>query len=497
VPSGRTLTRASRDLSQGERFQQWTKEEKKGKRMPKDILILMPDTQRADWLGCYGAEFVNTPNIDRLAAEGARFTRATTPCPICMPARTSFLTGMYPHNHGQWHNVGRLQDTQESFLHPLKALGYRSCHVGKSHLHPHGSGRDLREAEPFMNAIGWDDVFETTGPWSTRTTTSILTDWMKENDHLETFLDDYAKRKDARVRNLWPSPLPDGKHPDDFIAQTAVDYIQNSDRSQPMCLFVGIGGPHDPWDCPKQFDHYDPKDMPAPLPTDPAPEWLKEPALTHHKEIMKHNPDVTAEEWARVRSLYSGRVEHVDHCFGKVLDAWSEARGDDTWIFYWSDHGEMLGDKNRTAKSVYYQGSDHIPMIVRPPKGANAPVVCDGLVGLTDLTATVLEAAGCETMSRNVFGKSLLPVFDDPSSVGSDLSFSEISEFTMVTDGRWKMVVDRGNNVLQLYDLEADPGESLNLAGKPDQLEVEERLKLEILKFHLKTPYHQHRDVNG
>ena len=167
--------------------------------MPKDILVLMTDQHRADWIGAYGADWVRTPTLDKLASEGVIFTNCQTTCPVCMPARTSFLTGMYPHNFGMWDNVGRLQDTGETYLHPLRAAGYRTCHVGKSHLHPHGGGRDLRDAEPYMHALGWDDVLECTGPLSTQSTKSILTDWMEANGIYQTFLDDYRKRSETSI----------------------------------------------------------------------------------------------------------------------------------------------------------------------------------------------------------------------------------------------------------------------------------------------------------
>ena len=465
--------------------------------MPKDILILMPDQLRADWLGCYGADYMDTPNIDRLASQGAVFSRCLTSCPICMPARSSFLTGMYPHNHGQWKNVGRVHDVQETYLHALRSQGYRTCHVGKSHLHPHGGQKDLRTEEPYMNALGWDDVLECTGPWSTLTTTSILTDWLKENNLLETFVEDYKERRKAGARNLWPSPLPDGMHPDDFIAQTAVDYIHDSNQEQPLCLFVGLGGPHSPWDSPKRFDHYDPNDMPAPLPADPPPDWLKGSARTHHEAMMNHNADVTPEEWARIRSLYSGRVEHVDSCFGKVLAAWENTRGEDTWVLFWSDHGEMLGDKQRTSKGVFYESSSRVPAILRPPGGNPERVVCDALIGLTDLTATVLEAAECKPPSRNVFGKSVLEVFTEANSVGSSTVFSEISNRTLIHDDHWKMVLNSANEVLTLFDIEMDPTESMNLAGRSDTGETVARLRETVLSFHLRTACHQFRENNG
>lgn len=455
----------------------------------------MTDQHRADWVGCYGASWVRTPTLDSLAAEGARFSKCVTTSPLCMPARASFLTGQYPHNTGMWDNIGRVHDVHSTYLHPLRQAGYRTCHVGKSHLHPHGGGKDLRDELPYMHALGWDDVLECTGPLSTQTTFSILTDWMQQEGIYQTFLDDYRRRAEHQGPALWPSPLPEGKHPDDFMARTAIEYIEKSDRSQPLFLFVGLGGPHNPWDPPKRFDTYRNEDMPPPLPADPAPEWLSDAALRHHIELMRHNKDVTPEQWARMRALYSARVEHVDYCMGQVLQAWYAHRGRDTWVLFWSDHGDMLGDKRRTAKSVFYRGSAQVPVILRPPDGCK-PTVCDGLVSTVDLTATLLDIAGCEPQP-NVFGSSLLPALNEPTSVGSQFVLSEVHDKTMISDGHWRMVVNPENEVLELYDLVSDPDETINLAGKPGTEEQVDRLRSALLEFLLRTADRQFREINA
>lgn len=466
--------------------------------MPQDILVLMTDQHRADWIGAYGADWVRTPTLDKLASEGVRFTNCCTTSPICMPARTSFLTGMYPHNFGMWDNVGRLQDVHETYLHPLRKLGYRTAHIGKAHLYPHGNGRDLRHEEPYMHSLGWDDVLECTGPLSTQNTKSILTDWMEAEGIYQTFLDDYRKRREhTGGLAMWPTPLPDGKHADDFMANTAIDYISSSDKSQPLFTFVGLGGPHNPFDAPVRFDTYDPAEMPPPLPRDPAPEWLSGPALAYHHAMMDHNRSITPDQWARDRSLYSARVEHVDYLMGRILEAWYARRGRDTWVLFWSDHGEMLGDKARTAKCVFYRSALRVPVIVRPPDGLAHGVECGGLCSTVDLTATLLDIAGCKERSPNIFGESLRPALAEPRAVGAELVVSEIGHRTMVFDGRWKMVVNRKNELLKLFDLAEDPDETLNLAGKPGTEPEVERLRADLLSFLLHTAYAQHREVNG
>ena len=125
------------------------------------ILILMTDQQRADCLGCAGHPLLQTPNMDRIAAGGVRFENAITTSPICMPARASFVSGLYCHNHGMWTNRGQLPAADETFFHHLQNAGYHTAYVGKSHYYGPHPGEHLRDYEGYMHARGIDHVHET------------------------------------------------------------------------------------------------------------------------------------------------------------------------------------------------------------------------------------------------------------------------------------------------------------------------------------------------
>jgi len=134
----------------------------------------MPDQLRADSMSCAGHPQIKTPNMDLLASEGVRFSKAFTVCPICMPARASFISGIYPHNHGMWTNAGQLSVRDETLFQHLQASGYYVAYIGKSHYYPHG-GFHLRDMEAYMHDRGIDYIHETTGPWATVTTDSYMT----------------------------------------------------------------------------------------------------------------------------------------------------------------------------------------------------------------------------------------------------------------------------------------------------------------------------------
>ena len=458
-----------------------------------NIVVLMPDQQRADCLSCAGHHVLRTPNTDRLAAQGVRFANAYTTSPVCMSARSSFLSGLYCHNHGQWDNYGQLPADADTYCHRVKAAGYHTCHVGKSHLYAHRGGDHLDRHKPFMHALGWDEVHEATGPLATRSTESIMTDHWRRIGCLDTFREDYAKRaKAGATAALWPSPMPPGETLDDFVGRTAVEYVGRYDRPDPLLLFVGFGGPHSPWDPPADWAaKYDPADMPENLPVTEPPGWLGEAAAEHHRKMQNDVLGITPEINAKIRSLYYAKISHIDWWIGRILEA-LEARAmlDDTAIIFWSDHGEMLCDKGRLNKSVFFEQAVKVPLIVRTPRRRGDGATCPRLVSLVDVFPTILDIAGCEPKA-DCFGKSLTPLLADPAAEHHDAVFSEIDYRTMVRDERFKMVVDRAGATLKLYDLAEDPQEAVNLAGKAGTEEIVSRLRHRMLDWHLATQLRQ------
>jgi len=351
-----------------------------------------------------------------------------------------------------------------------------------------------------MHALGWDEVLETTGPWATTATDSIMTDHWREVGCLHTFRDDYERRRQAGpTAATWPSPMPKGEALDDFVGRTAVNYLCDYDRPEPLLLFVGFGGPHEPWDPPPDWaEKYDPDAMNPPKPpTEPGP-WVPAPAAEHQRNLQNDALGITAEISGRIRALYYAKISHIDWWFGRILDVLDE-RGmlEQTAVVFWSDHGEMLCDKGRLFKSVFYEEAVHVPLIVRPPHCVVRPPhcesaggVCNALVSQIDVFPTILELAGCESEAQ-MFGVSLMPLVSDPGAKGRDAVFSEIHNRTMIRDERFKMVVDDQGTVLKLYDLQQDPQEAVNLVGREDTSEVVSRLKNRLLQFYLGTQLKQ------
>jgi len=455
-----------------------------------NILILMPDQMRADCMGCAGHPQIETPHMDRLAAEGMRFTRACTVSPLCMPARASFISGLHVHNHHMWANAGQLSPEDDSLFQRLQAAGYHTGHVGKSHYYAHG-GFHLREREPYMHARGFDTLHETTGPWATCTTDSYMTDDWASKGLLKAFRDDYQKRREHDGVAVWPSPLPTEDFMDSYIGRQAVRFIDGYDRDEPFALFVGFGGPHEPWDAPGDYAAmYDPDAMPAPIPPAEPGDWVPEHAADWQRH-GRHNLD--EDTVGRLRANYYGKISLIDRWFGEILAA-CERRGvaDDLLVVFWSDHGEMAGDHDLLHKSRFFESALRVPFIVRWPGHIEAGQTSDALVGTVDILPTILAGIGAETPER-CMGSSLWPVLGDPSARVRECAFSEVvrgrRRILMARTERHKYAAFGDGQGYLLTDLAEDPAEQRNLIGHPDAAALEAEMRDRLLRFLCQTQY--------
>ncbi len=454
------------------------------------ILIIMPDQHRTDCMSCAGHPVIRTPNMDRLAAEGMRFPRATTTSPLCMPARASFISGLYPHQMGMWDNCGSLPADDATFFQTLQRSGYRTAHIGKSHYYPHAPEDHLRNHEPYMHARGFDYVHETTGPHATRRTDSYMTDHWERLGLLDRFRDDYNERVGREgpfaVR---PSPLPWEEFYDSYVGRQVIEYVERFDEDRPTCLYVGFPGPHEPWDAPEPYaSMYRPEDMPPAIDPEEGAEWLSEAVRGKMRDGRYPASLLTSERIAAIRANYCGKITLIDHWIGRILEAY-ERKGwlDEALVMYFSDHGEMAGDHGRIGKQVFFHGSLDIPFIVRWPGRVPAGVISDALVQQIDLYRTILELVGLEVPDR-VAGKSLVPVFRNPEQRLRETAFSEVSfkrryRTLMAQTDRFKYVMDQTGEGIDLFDEQDDPEERRNLVGRPDYGELERDMREHVLRF--------------
>ena len=448
-----------------------------------NILLLMTDQQRWDAMSCSG-NWVQTPNLDRIASEGIRFTNCVTTSPVCIPTRLSLATGLYPHNTQVWNNMNHQMPAETpTWMQAVRDAGYRTSLFGKTHLHPHNG--DLREREGLMNAYGLDDVNEIGGPRASANVLSHMTAMWEEKGLWEAYRADYRERFSTKPYLVRPSTLELEDYADVYVGQQAKQYLQNYERDEPWCCWVSFGGPHEPWDTPEPYaSMYDPRDMP---PAVPRPFSEKRPRGHLDRVMRRMNPAFEPGEIGRLRANYAGNVTLIDDQIGEILDT-IEARGEleNTIIVHTSDHGEMNGDYGLIYKGNFLNGAVRIPLLVRTPDSTNGESVCESPVEWIDIGPTLVEMASGELEHRQ-FGKSLCPVLTQPEATHRDFAISEIEGEIMLLNREWKMALNANGEVYLLFDVQNDPNEIQNLAGRSEVVDIETALRLQILEWLVQT----------
>ena len=460
-----------------------------------NVLFLMTDQQRADALSCASADpWVRTPNLDRIAAEGVSFTNCTTNSPICVPARVTLATGLYPHNTHVWNNLKyALPESAQTWMRALRDMGYRTSMFGKTHLHTHEG--DLRKREYLLHAWGLDDVDEIGGPRaSTQVLTHMTARW-KEKGLWDAYRADFADRFATKPHVARPSTLPLEEYADVYVGQQAKRYLASYDRSEPWFCWVTFGGPHEPWDAPEPYaSMYDPAAMPEPQPRPIEEDADKRPKGWLDVRLARGSPDFDEGDQAAMRANYAGNVTLIDDQIGEILDV-IEERGElnNTVIAMTSDHGEMNGDWGLIYKMQFLDGSACVPLIFRTPKTVSSGGrVINIPVENVDLGPTVVELAGGQ-LEYQQFGQSLVSAWDS-ALPPIRTAMSEINGEFMITDGEFKMMVNREGKPYYLLSQRSADFEAANLVTAPEandaHKDLSEQLIERISKSQLNAPWY-------
>lgn len=469
-----------------------------------NIVLVMADQHRADTMGCTGDEHVVTPHVDRLAAEGVRFTRTSCQGPLCMPARASFLTERYVRDHGVFTNWNAVTPGTPTYLHALREAGYHTVALGKHHLTkedepaPHQDAlADRLEERGFAEVHETGDKFSLTVPnaYSDHLVARGLWDVYLEHLRDRSYQGESGRgdRPTKRIP-MWdatPIPLPLADYIDPWHGDLAVGWVEQYSGDAPFFAFVGFPGPHDPWDAPDEaIDTFASGDTSFPGSTRrPEPERAGSYGRLLSAFLRLSDTDTMTDDAIRgMRRAYAASVSVIDAQVGRILDA-LEARGilDDTWVIYTSDHGEMGGDHGMMSKCVLFDPAVRVPLIVRPPGGCDARVV-DDLVEHLDVPATLRAIAGAPDVPASD-GRSLLGYLtgDDPAprvvSVSENWGFASFE-----TDG-YRLIVDEDSLApCALFDRAVDPTEDANVVADPVYGPVVEELMTAHVRPFLATP---------
>jgi arylsulfatase A-like enzyme len=440
-----------------------------------NVLVFFCDQLRLDLLGCYGGEFVRTPNIDALSTRGVTFDRAYTPCALCSPARASLMTGVYPHRHHMFNNSTPGYSYCEHLRPDLQTLPgwaerhteYATAYFGKWHI---GPAEDL-----------FSSPFQRTHPRPGELDLPFLgsSHWHPQ-PKLGKMVD---VRAGGRAGTL---DIPMERFPDCAAAGFTRRFIREQERGdQPFMAFCAFPGPHSPWLVPHEFGiRYDPDEIPL-WPN--REESFSGKPLNQKKlrlqEMREGSPGYVADERALREMLACcfSYLELIDRLVGEVLSE-LEATGqyENTLVVFTADHGDMAGSHGFLSKGAYmYDEIYRIPMILKPAGSEGPPRRMGGPVHLMDLTATLMHlmtgspATAMDT--HDIHGGSLLPVLDGTGEWDRLVHYAEYHgdwyghySSRMVTDGQWKLVWNL-SDLCELYDLQRDPHELSNLFCDPAQ----------------------------
>lgn len=494
----------------------------------RNVLFIMCDQLRFDYLSCAGHKALHTPNIDRLAARGVRFTNAYVQSTVCGPSRMSAYTGRYVRSHGSSRNGVPLRVGEPTMGDHLRELGVRCALIGKTHmaadeegmmrlgiapdsvigvhvsecgfepferddgLHPSSS----YDPDPAYDAYLREHGFDADNPWEYWANSG-------EGEDGENFNGWLLKHADKAAR------IPEEHSETPYMTRRAMRFIEEAEaRGETWCAHLSYIKPHWPYIVPAPYHAmYGKADV--------------QPVIRHECERASPNPVLAAfqnERFSRnfsrdeareiVIPCYMGLIKQIDDQLGHLF-AFLEERGlfDNTMIVFTSDHGDYLGDHWLGEKYMFHDQSVKVPMIVYDPSGkadATRGTTSDALVEMIDLAPTFVDFFGGKAKPHVLEGRSLLPLLHGRTDASwrshaiseydysADMARLELglpvtdTRLYMITDGRYKLVHGEGIAPM-LYDLVSDPLEFVDLGTDPSSAEIVARLRAALLHF-LATP---------
>lgn len=426
-----------------------------------DILLLMPDQMRGDCLSAVGHPVVQTPTLDRLAAQGALFRRAYSTCPSCIPARQALLTGLFPATSGLV-GYAPMPITHPTLPAILTEAGYTTVLVGRTmHQNPPnktvGYQREIL-GSTYVSDDDYDRALRAAAP---------------ESGGIRATIERLGVTTNFWQAKAWS--LPEELHPTNWVAHRARQIVAESAPEQPLFLTASFYAPHSPLFPPKAyFEKY----LHATLPPAAHGDWVKWDELTPAGTKNGHRIRLEGDTLRAAQAGYFGLIEHLDAQLAPLIadfTARSERAGHAWVIVFTADHGEMLGDHGYFRKCEPYEGSANIPLIIAasPPLGVApgrrpAQVAC-----LEDIMPTLLQLAGIRP-PQPLDGVSLLRTLRDPRlptyppreflHLEHANTYGPAQAFHALTDGHHKYIWRPADGSEQLFNLHDDWQEAHDLA---------------------------------
>lgn len=481
----------------------------------KNVLFIMCDQLRFDYLRCSGHPSINTPNIDKLATQGVRYTNAYCQSPICGPSRMSTYTGRYVSSHGSASNFAPLRIGERNIGHHLNPLGVRTVLVGKTHIVADQEGMQrlgvdaaskigVHHAQAGFEVVERDDGIH---PDSMVRDNLAYNEYLKSKGYTEDFNPWHwaanSVETESGVRSGFfndqvdkPARVSDEESETPYMTRKAIDFLSKDDGETPWLLHLSYIKPHWPYVAPAPYNNmYSAADVP--------PAIRSEDELTDTNPLMQLFMDRVAgktfgkeEAREKVIPVYMGLITQIDDQLG-ILFEYMQDHGllDDTMIVFTSDHGDYFGDHWMGDKDYFHEPSVKVPLIIvdpSPKANKTRGTVDDTLVELIDLIPTFIDYYGGEVQKNILDGYSLLPGIHGNKATLREYAISEYDyscqvfrpqtgkepldcRSYMVATNEWKLIHAPGYPPV-LFDLINDPQELMDLGQSDDHADTRQTL---------------------
>jgi len=458
-----------------------------------NIIFIITDQQRYDTINALGFDFMDTPNLDRLVREGVSFTDCHVTAASCAPARASLFKGYYPHTSGILKNADRWR---RSWIELLNDAGYHCTNVGKMHTWPFETDLGFDERYVVENKDRYLEGRYYFDEWDKALASRGL---VKQQREQYRQLPDYRNRLGAFEWNL-----PEDTHPDTFVGDMALWWINSYPPTKPLFLQIGFPGPHPPYDpVPRYAEPYLKKTLPLlevtqdELDNQPPPlqEMRQHNADVDHDSVV-HQLNPTAAQRHRQRAYYAANVTMIDEKVGQIMEA-LERQGylENAVVIFTSDHGDCLTDHGHSQKWTMYDLITRIPLLVWSPNRFAAGRKIEALCQQMDLGPTILELAGIP-IPPTLEATTMVPALEGSDWNGRNFVFAEQAKdgiltgcdfMTMVRNNAWKLVHFLDEPYGQLFDLLHDPDEVHNLWTDPEAASIKQELLAVLREWRIRS----------
>ncbi len=434
----------------------------------KNIVYILSDQHNSAIMANAGDEYIRTPNIDSIFEKGTSLENCYCASPLCVPSRSAILSGLLPTSTGVYNNMQSLSTCKATFVNSLTVGGYETVLSGRMHF------------------VGWDQRHG----FEKRFVGDITPCFVGADNEREIYGDFMRSSGQNRISieksGAGHSAVLDF---DRDVVDSACNYLKERTDERPLFMTVGFYGPHCPYVAPKElFDYYYEK-----LPEIPFFD-LEEKAKMHpaiQKWYENRNlEEITPEDVRRIRAAYYSLVEMLDGYVGEILKTVEDTIGlKDTIIIYGSDHGDNIGEHGLFWKTNFYEGASKVPMVFLNEELFEAGKSIKANTSLLDVAPTIIDLAMTPqlpkydgiSLTKYLQGNEVLDEERPIISICSDIKGDMPS--AMLRKGKFKLIAHAGYEDFQLFDLEKDPNEQIDLGCNDEYKDIIKKLSEELFSF--------------